>query len=65
MNLNISDSEQAEKYIQGELQQDEIEALWVKFLLDTELYNYFFTQVEVNHLIKEVNAGRMDWPFKI
>jgi hypothetical protein len=62
--LNISNYEKADKYIRGELQQKEIEELWKTFLQDQELFRYFMMQVQVVQLIKDVNAGKVDWPFK-
>lgn len=41
MEFDISDLQKVEKYIRGELNQNEIEALWVKFLRDPALYRYF------------------------
>ena len=64
MDLNIDDLEKAEKYIRGELNQNEIEALWVKFLQDQKLYRYFMMQVQIVGLIMDVNAVRAESPFE-
>ena len=42
-----------EKYIHGELNQDEIDLLWIEFLKDPDLFYYFKTLVHLHNLFKQ------------
>ena len=64
MKLNISNYEMADKYIRGKLHQNQIEELWKTFLQDPELFRYIMMQVQIVQLIKDVNAVRVERPFK-
>ena len=44
--------ENIEKYIHGELNQDEIDLLWIEFLRDPDLFGYFETLLHLRHILR-------------
>ena len=44
---------QIERYIRGKLTPAEIDQLWIEFIKDPELYQYFITELHLVALIKE------------
>jgi hypothetical protein len=51
-------------YVRGRLNQEEIEELWIEFLREPYWFRIFEVDVNLRALIKEVNAGRADSPFR-
>jgi len=43
-----------ERYIKGELSQDEIDSLWIEFIRDPDMFNYFETYVNLIALSKRL-----------
>jgi len=50
--ITQEDQERIEKYVKGELSTDQIDELWIKFIQDPELYDYFNTYLHLIALAK-------------
>lgn len=42
-----------DKYIKGELNQDEIDELWIEFLRNPEVFSYFETEIHLQSLVRK------------
>ena len=58
--IGQEDQERIEKYIQGNLSENETDNLWADFIADPELYDYFNTYL---HLIALAKMNRGDLYF--
>ena len=58
--MRQEDQERIEKYIQGNLSENETDNLWADFIADCELYGYFKTYL---HLIALAKMSRGDLYF--
>lgn len=45
--------EQIERYVRGELSEEEEEKLWILFLAESEWYDYFITYLNLVALMKQ------------
>jgi len=43
-----------ERYIRGELTQNEVDQLWIEFIRDPDLFYYFKTYLHIVHLAKKI-----------
>ena len=48
---DIERSQQITRYIKGKLQPDEVDALWIEFLKDPNLYECFIIEVHIFTII--------------
>ena len=46
---------QIEKYIKGELTPDQIDELWIEFLKDSKLFDYFLIHIHISRLAHSQN----------
>ncbi len=48
--------EQIERYIKGELSENEIDDLWIKFIADPELFDHFNTYLHLIAICRDQKA---------
>ncbi|HKJ32704.1 MAG TPA: hypothetical protein VKA34_12795 [Balneolales bacterium] len=53
MNRDVKILQQIERYLNGELHREEIDALWLEFMRNKDYYDYLVTVINLRQIIRE------------
>lgn len=55
-NERIQTQREIEQFIRGKLSIDEIDSLWIKFLENSEWFDYFETELHLRAICKDISG---------